>query len=225
MSFGSSASQYDSLGGAYDFVGGLDFYHRIFWGVSTGVYKAFAERATLSAAGGLLLDAGCGSMLFSAGAHKRSSEGFAVAADRSIRMLRLARGRLKDHGKSACVTLLQTDILSSPFRPAAFDVVLCLHVAHVVEGLGVLLAEMRRVLKPGGKLFMTSVVLVGGWRDRYLRALHRRRIMALPRNASDVQHAIHDCFGVQPSCQLVGSMLLTETLRPLGGPAYESAVD
>jgi hypothetical protein len=59
-------AQYDSIGGAYDFVGGLDSYHRILWGVSTRASRESAERAAGACGEGLMLDAGCGSMLFSA---------------------------------------------------------------------------------------------------------------------------------------------------------------
>jgi ubiquinone/menaquinone biosynthesis C-methylase UbiE len=212
-----TASPYDSIGGAYDLVGGLDVYHRICWGVSTGAYRAFADRARLACAGGLLLDAGCGSMLFSAGAHQRNDRGAVVGADASVRMLRMARRRLGSAHQPEKVVLLRADVLDNPFRPAIFDVVLCLHVAHVIADLNGLVDELRRVLKPGGRLFLTSVVLVGRWRDRYLGALARRGIMASPRGTADILAALRDRFGAEPDHRLVGSMLFTETICPTRG--------
>jgi hypothetical protein len=64
-------AQYDSIGGIYDFVGGLSIYHRLAWGVSTSAYQEFVDQARLTCNGGHMLDAGCGSMLFSARAHRQ----------------------------------------------------------------------------------------------------------------------------------------------------------
>ena len=211
-------SQYDSIGAAYHLVGGLEPYHRICWGVSTAAYRAFAHAARLSCAGGWLLDAGCGSMLFSSGAHRSNDLSQVVGADAAGRMLRLAHRRLWRDCRPGNVVLLNADILHSPFHPATFDIVLCLHVAHVIADLEGLVAELHRILKPGGKLFLTSVVLVGTWRDRYLRALARCGIMASPRCSGDVLTALRKCFVTEPSSRLVGSMLFTETL-------YSSADD
>lgn len=190
-----SRPQYDSIGGAYDLVAGLDLYHRICWGVSTAAYRDFASKAGET---GLLLDAGCGSRLFTAHLNP------VVGTDASLEMLKLARRRVRS-------TLVQADLLHTPFGDQAFDSVLCLHVAHVMENLEGLLRELRRVLKPGGKLFLTSVVIVDPWRDRYLRMLSRKRIMASPRSAIDVIAAIRGVFGVDPQHRLVGSMLFTVT--------------
>jgi ubiquinone/menaquinone biosynthesis C-methylase UbiE len=208
-------AQYDSsIGGIYNIVGGWDIYHRIFWGVSTRAYKAFADRASLACAGGRLLDAGCGSMLFSAGAYLRNHHELVVGTDISQGMLRRARYRLGNERWSRHVCLTQADILYSPFVTSAFDVVICLHVAHVSRDLEGLLRELRRVLKPGGELFLTSAVPGNTWRNGYLRALARKGIMAPPRTAQEILAMLRNRFGVEPHSRLVGSMLFTETLAP-----------
>lgn len=193
-----SRPQYDSIGGAYDLVASLDLYHRICWGVSTAAYRDFASQARQSSTTGLLLDAGCGSRLFTAHLNH------VIGTDASLQMLLLARRRVQS-------TLVQADLMHTPFGDHAFGGVLCLHVAHVMEHLDALLRELRRVLKPGGKLFLTSVVIVDHWRDRYLRMLARRGIMASPRSAREVIEAIQGVFGVEPEHRLVGSMLFTVT--------------
>jgi len=193
-----SRPQYDSIGGAYDLVAGLDIYHRLCWGVSTATYRDFALKAREAIEPGRFLDAGCGSMLFTA--HLND----VIGMDASREMLKLARQR----SQSAVV---QADLLHTPFSDRVFDGILCLHVAHVMEDLEGPLRELRRVLKPGGKLFLTSVVIVDHWRDSYLRMLFRRGIMASPRSRNDVIAAIRGVFGVPPETRLVGSMLFTVT--------------
>ena len=101
-----SRAHYDSIGGAYDIVAGLDIYHRVFWGVSTCEYRAFADAARAACGEGVLLDAGCGSMLFSAGAHRANEHGAVIGIDASLRMLRRARARLGSSGNSRSVGLL-----------------------------------------------------------------------------------------------------------------------
>jgi ubiquinone/menaquinone biosynthesis C-methylase UbiE len=120
-------AKYDtSIGRWYDLVGGRDVYHRIFWGVSTREYREFAGRASRACPGGWLLDAGCGSMLFSAGAHLRNDCDVVVGTDISRGMLHRACRRLGSERRSRHVWLTRADILTSPFLTAAFDVLLCM---------------------------------------------------------------------------------------------------
>ena len=211
---GHDAAQYDSIGTAYDIVGAMDLYHRIFWGVSTRAYRQFVEKAWEECGDGLMLDAGCGSMLFSARAHLRSQQGAVIGLDASLRMLTLAQTRLGGSPQARRVALLRGDLFRNQMRSAMFDVVTCLHVAHVLDDLDRLLAEARRVLKPGGRLFLTSVVQVNGWRDRYLRALARRGIMATPRSTGDIVDALHRVLRTDPRWRLTGNMLFVETVAP-----------
>lgn len=203
-------AQYDSIGGAYDRVARLDLYHRLFWGVSTKAYGDFARRADEVCRTGLFLDAGCGSMLFTAAALRASRRAFAV--DISAEMLKRAQRRL--HQAQGAAFLLQADLLRLPFGAHLFDGVVCLHVAHVTSDLATLLRALRSVIKPGGRLFLTSVVLVGHLRDSYLRLLARRGIMAQPRSADAVIAALRDTFGAEPQRHTIGNMLFTETVAP-----------
>jgi ubiquinone/menaquinone biosynthesis C-methylase UbiE len=193
-------AQYDSIGGAYHLVAGLNAYHRTFWGVSTAAYRDFASQAQAACAAGRLLDAGCGSLLFTSHLHAT------VGTDLSGKMLKRARRRAVNG-----LGLVQADLLRIPFCDRSFDGIVCLHVTHVIEDLAGLLRELRRILKPGGRLFLTSAVLTGQWRDRYLRLLSRRGILASPRTAEEVIGAIRQAFGVQPKHYLAGSMLFTDT--------------
>ena len=205
-----ASAQYDSIGGAYDVVGGMDLYHQVFWGVPTEEYRRFAAKAGMACGTGCLLDAGCGSMLFSAATHAGRSSGVVIGADASLLMLERAQKNLHSRSHFPDTYLLRTNLLRTPFVPAAFDVVLSLHVAHVVEELAAMLEEMRRILKPGGKLFLTSVVLANTWRDHYLHALFRRGIMASPRKPLEIVTALQRTVGPTKHHQ-VGSMLFTET--------------
>ena len=68
-----------------------------------------------------------------------------------------ARCRLSDR-----VTFQVGDALHLPFEDAAFDTVFLQHVAMNIEDRSALYAEVRRILRPGGRLATYDVVLRDG---------------------------------------------------------------
>jgi ubiquinone/menaquinone biosynthesis C-methylase UbiE len=115
------------------------------------LFNAYYERpATLALAGDVagrrVLDAGCGSgPLFAA---LRDRGAIVTGIDASTGMLELARQRL---GADAC--LHRADLERPlPFPDAAFDDVTASLVLHYLEDWRGPLAELRRVLRPGGRL-------------------------------------------------------------------------
>jgi ubiquinone/menaquinone biosynthesis C-methylase UbiE len=97
-------------------------------------------------AGRRILDAGCGSGPLSAALRERGA--VVTGIDASAGMLALARRRLGED-----VALHVVDLRDRlPFADAAFDDVVASLVLHYVEDWGPTLAELRRVLRPGGRL-------------------------------------------------------------------------
>ncbi|MEU3766387.1 class I SAM-dependent methyltransferase [Amycolatopsis keratiniphila] len=95
-----------------------------------------------------ILDAGCGAgPLFEA---LRDRGAIVTGFDSSAKMLELARKRLGDDAE-----LRIADISKPlPFPDGAFDDVIAALVLHYLEDWTAPLAEIRRVLKPGGRLIM-----------------------------------------------------------------------
>ncbi|UUV32422.1 class I SAM-dependent methyltransferase [Amycolatopsis roodepoortensis] len=95
-----------------------------------------------------ILDAGCGAgPLFEA---LRERGAIMTGFDSSAKMLELARRRLGDDA-----ALQVADIGAPlPFPDGAFDDVIASLVLHYLEDWTAPLAEIRRVLKPGGRLIM-----------------------------------------------------------------------
>ena len=100
-------------------------------------------------AGRRILDAGCGSGPLSAALRDRGA--VVTGIDSSAGMLELARRRL---GSGADLRLadLGTPL---PFGDGAFDDVVAALVLHYLEDWTAPLAELRRVLKPGGRLIVS----------------------------------------------------------------------
>ncbi|MFI6530650.1 class I SAM-dependent methyltransferase [Streptomyces uncialis] len=117
----------------------------------TNLVNAYYERPAMLAlagevAGRRILDAGCGSGALFAALRDRGAvvSGF----DTSAGMLELARQRLGGGAE------LQVADLGSalPYADDTFDDVVASLVLHYLEDWGPALAELRRVLRPGGRL-------------------------------------------------------------------------
>ncbi|GAA2197855.1 class I SAM-dependent methyltransferase [Streptomyces bangladeshensis] len=110
----------------------------------------YARPAMLALAGDVtgrrILDAGCGSGPLSAALRDRGA--VVTGVDASAGMLALARRRLGDDADLHLADL--NDRL--PFADGAFDDVVASLVLHYLEDWGPALAELRRVLRPGGRL-------------------------------------------------------------------------
>ncbi|MEU0470733.1 class I SAM-dependent methyltransferase [Amycolatopsis sp. NPDC006131] len=113
--------------------------------------NAYYERpAMLSLAGDVtgrrILDAGCGAGPLTAALRDRGAE--VTGIDASAGMLALARRRLGED-----VPLRLADLNDPlPFADGAFDDVVASLVLHYLEDWKPALSELRRVLRPGGRL-------------------------------------------------------------------------
>jgi SAM-dependent methyltransferase len=117
----------------------------------TSLLNAHIERpAMLSLAGDVagrrILDAGCGAGPLLAALRERGA--LVTGLDASAGMLELARRRL-----GADADLHVADLSDPlPFADGAFDDIVSSLVLHYLEDWGPTLTEMRRVLRPGGRL-------------------------------------------------------------------------
>ncbi|MGK5521283.1 class I SAM-dependent methyltransferase [Micromonospora sp. URMC 107] len=120
----------------------------------SGLFNAYYERpAVLRLAGDVsgrrILDAGCGSGPLSAALRARGA--VVTGFDVSAAMVDLARQRLGEDAD------LHVADLSAPlpFADAEFDDVVASLVLHYLEDWSGPLAELRRVLRPGGRLILS----------------------------------------------------------------------
>lgn len=168
-------SDYDKKVDAYDLVVGNALYNRVVWGNWPSRYANFCRQALTSARGGLFLDAGCGSLVFTADAYAHADNKLIVLLDRSIGMLRKGRDRIRKHrgGIPKNIVFLQGDIFSLPFHDAAFDTVASFGVLHIFEQKLEFLAELERVKTRSGQVFFSSLVGNNALGRRYFEILRK----------------------------------------------------
>ena len=82
---------------------------------------------------------------------------FALGIDASRAMLALARARLS-HPRFARCAVRQADMYRLPLANASFDSVVLQMVLHHAEDPAAVLAEARRVVRPGGKVVVVDLV-------------------------------------------------------------------
>jgi SAM-dependent methyltransferase len=208
------SGRYDGRARAYDAVIGSRPYNELMWGCSPDKYRRFAYGAVHSGSNGWLLDVGCGSLVFSAAAYGTHPSRPAVLLDQSLGMLREARSRL-DRYPSAPATrvLLQADLQHLPFRERVFETVLAMGVLHLVAEPAALLAGLAGLLVPGGRLFLSSLVLGRRWGNGYLRLLHLGGEVSPPRTAPQVEGLVRHHFRGAMRLRQKGNMLFIEAGR------------
>jgi SAM-dependent methyltransferase len=108
--------------------------------------------------GDVVLDVACGPGNFTREfARAVGPEGLAVGIDASRTMLERGGEELR-RSRPPNLTLIRGDATALPFRDASFDASCCFAALHLFPDPFAALDEMRRVLKPGGRIaLMTSV--------------------------------------------------------------------
>ena len=99
-----------------------------------------------------VLDVGCGTAEITARLAALYPKSQLVGVDLIERHLALARARCAEFGSR--VVFRQADAFALPFSDAAFDLVVCRHMLQAVPRPHEAMAEMVRVLRPGGRLHL-----------------------------------------------------------------------
>lgn len=205
--------QYDKKAAIYDFVVSSSLYNRVMWGDSPNRYIAFARRAINSHQSGWLMEAGCGSLLFTAQAYVESRQPI-IACDQSLDMLRRARTRLAKlaHSVPGHIILLQADLRDIPFREDSFQTILSMNVLHHYADVASLVMKLKNLLTHGGYIYLTSLVtnnrFIG---DRYLNVLHNQGWLVSPRKNGELRKLLQESLTTGVSFWTEGNMAYATT--------------
>lgn len=124
---------------------------RFFFGLS-GPNEEEERRIVLEmmriGAGDQVIDVGCGTGNYTRHLARAAGEGLTVGLDASEAMVAAAAAR----GDRENLAYLRGDACALPFADESFDVACSVGVIHMLEDPLLALAEMTRVLAPGGRL-------------------------------------------------------------------------
>jgi ubiquinone/menaquinone biosynthesis C-methylase UbiE len=203
---GENTNAYDRMGAVYDMVACSPVYNRLVWGYRTSAYHALCQEALASSAEGWVLDAGCGSLAFTAGTYAGFRSRPVVFLDQSVRLLGMAKSRLvRLTGEvPRNMAFLHADVLNLPFRLECFSTIMCLNVLHCLQDVPEALTQLKRVAKPGGPMFLTTLVRSNRLADRYLDMLGNAGAL-VPRTAEEVIAFFDEC-SIPITCQVEGSL-------------------
>ncbi len=155
------------------------------------------------------LDVGTGTALIPIELCRRAPAARVVAIDLAGWMLRLAAGNVERAGLRDAIRLESADAKALPYADASFDCVISNTILHHIPDPAPALAQMRRVLRPGGWLFVRDLMRPSS--DAQTRAL----VELHASGASPHQRALFDA-------SLRASFTLEEVralARGLGAPA------
>jgi ubiquinone/menaquinone biosynthesis C-methylase UbiE len=163
------ASQYDRWAQVYD----------LLWRRYTEKTLPVLQRAAAVRSGERVLDLACGTGTLAARLDGSVPDLRLVGVDLSPAMVERARQKL---GTRPGLRFERADAHDLPFDGASFDAVLCANTFHYFSAPATVLAEARRVLRPGGRLVLLDWCR-DFWTCRVMDAVLRR-----------VDPAHHDCY-------------------------------
>jgi len=204
----SSRHFYDRRATAYDSVVGTRIYNWMMWGTSPLDYVAFAREAIMSNPGERMLDAGCGSLLFTTQLYLDSDRQI-IAFDQSLRMLQRARARLMQLSGSVPehILLLQADLSNLVFGTEKFRTILCMNVLHQFRDAADLIPKLKTLLDDAGQLYLTSLVSTGRYvGDWWLRTLYKTGEFVRPRSSIELNKLLANSVGEDVRYRLKGNM-------------------
>jgi SAM-dependent methyltransferase len=175
------------MGAVYDLVACNRVYNRLVWGYRTSEFHALCHDALASSTCGWVLDAGCGSLAFSARAYADYSERPVVLLDQSITMLRIAKTRLMKltGAVPANMVFLCGDALELPFKAKSFDTIISMNLLHVLDNVQKVVLGIRKALVDGGTISLTTLVLNDRFADKYIHMLAKTGEV-IPRRADQL---------------------------------------
>jgi ubiquinone/menaquinone biosynthesis C-methylase UbiE len=143
------------------------------WGAD--MRRMFADVARLAdtPAGTSVLDIPCGGGFAFRGLNPGQPVRY-VAADISPHMLQLARREANRREVHDAIEFIEADVTALQFDEASFDLCVTYNGLHCLPDPRAALAELTRVLRPGGTLRGTSCVVGRGPRQDALIAMLRR---------------------------------------------------
>ncbi len=198
---------YDFFFRIYDWLVSCNIYNKIAWGNDKQNYIDFARAALEADQEGYLLDVPCGPATFTYKLYAQNNQRLVIVSDLSYQVLRFVRKRIWRINPQAKVHFIRTNATDLPLADASINTVLSQGFLHILENPSGFLAEIRRVLKPSGMAFFTSLVNDRPMSKFTLKILHLLGHVATPRSTDQTLAFFKDTGLKIISWERIGGML------------------
>jgi SAM-dependent methyltransferase len=196
---------------------------RLIWGTDTAAFYDDIARLAELPAGSSVLDLPCGGGVAFRGL-RREQELHYVAADVSPVMLRRARAEADRRGLG-WIEFAEADVEALPFEDRSFDLVVTYTGLHCFPDPSAAIAEMSRVLRPGGELRGTSVIKRTGRRqDAFVRLLQAGRVFGPGQTLAELETSLAEAGLVKLNTSLSGALAHFSAHRRGGSRSQERTV-
>lgn len=205
---------YDVQAVQYDKLINSKLYNRLMWANLPKDYADFNRKAIEASQGGTIADIACGTLSFSANVYASVSPQNLYLCDLSYEMLRIGKERVERlTGDDSGFTFLRSDALNLPFNDESIQTIICIGFIHVLEEPTLLLKELHRVLKVGGRLYLTSLCTDRKFSARYLKLLHKKGHVSMPSHSSEVIQQITEQGFTLINSHVKGGMVYVVTSK------------
>lgn len=160
---------FDRIAGRYDVLNACLSFGLDRW------WRRCAVTALAPVAGGLYLDLGCGTGDVAIAIARRAPAARVIGLDPAERMLALGRAKLCRRGLAQRVELRAGDALALPFETGVFAGAISAFCFRNIASRARALAEVRRVLRPGGRLVVLELTPPAARWWRWGHRLYQRR--------------------------------------------------
>jgi ubiquinone/menaquinone biosynthesis C-methylase UbiE len=181
-------------------------------GISFAREQALVLDAAALAGDETVLDLACGSGIYSRPLARRLLRGRVLAVDLSPAMLAYARGRARHEGLGNLVCA-RADAQALPCADGAFGLVLCSAALHLMPDTARVLAEVHRVLAPGGRVILAVFRMQSG-RLAQLTARLRRGVGTHAFTDAGLERHLHEAgFGAVQTLHARAGWLVVLAVR------------
>ena len=160
--------------------------------------------------GDRVLDVACGPGNFTGSFGSAAGEGLAVGVDASASMLAVAARE----NQGANVAYVRGDAHALPFRDAVFDAVCCFAALYLIDEPMRALAELIRVLAPGGRLALLASCQRGPLPLRATNGVSRRLTGVRVFGRDELTAACRDADLVEVGQRVAGLAQFVSARRP-----------
>jgi ubiquinone/menaquinone biosynthesis C-methylase UbiE len=184
------------------------------WGADLRRMFADIERLADVPVGASVLDIPCGGGLAFRGLGTGQAVRY-VAADISPYMLQRARREAGRRGVQGAIEFVEADVTALQFADDSFDLCVTYNGLHCLPDPRAALAELVRVLRPGGTLRGTSCVTGQGPRQDALIAMSRRAgVFGNTPRAGQIEQWLKE-FGLDVTLERSGAIEFFEARLPI----------